>query len=184
MDTFQRDGIFPNEKSFKYCDPCSINISVTPSGFSTILMYIKDTPYFGVGSVYSTSALELPKCEIYYNGKTELLLDEDIVNEADRDRRIFKLNFYKDLDINQYRFDFVPLIKTGIPDLDLQDPWKDFADILEGTPGNLHMELVNRFTNLLGQSRNEPTIIVIGEIPSGQLPLENGMGIFMFRRVE
>lgn len=175
---------FPEEKTFKYCDECSINISTTPSGFSTIVMYIRGTPFFGVGSVYSLTAVELPDCKLYYNDKAELLLDEDITEGEDRDRRILKLSFYKDNEANQYRFDFVPLTKTGIPELDAQDPWKDFSDILQAQPGAMQMDMVKRFTDLLGISRNDPTLISMCDIPKNQLPLEDGVGIFMFRRVQ
>lgn len=127
------------------------------------------------------TAIELPECELYYNDKTDLLLEEDATNEDNRDRRIFKLNFYKDEDTNQYRFDFVPLEKSGN---DAEDPWKNFTDIHECQPGAMQMEMVQRFYALLGESRNEPTIVAVCDILENKIPLENAMGIFQFRRVE
>lgn len=180
---------YPTKKTFKYANDCSISIGCTPSGFATLLIYIDDTPFFGVGTMFSLSALEITNAEIYYNSKTDFLLDEDIDPystlplDTDRERRLHKISVYKIPETTEYRMDLVKLAKTGIPEIDAQDPWKDFNDLDDYGSGQ-QIELVKKFTDLLCVSRNEPDMIITGQIPEKYPELEPCVGIVAFKRVK
>ncbi|GMM28109.1 hypothetical protein DAMA08_008250 [Martiniozyma asiatica (nom. inval.)] len=179
-----------NHKTFTFSNSCSISIANTPSGYSTILLYIKDTPFFGIGCVRASTATEITSAELYFNDKKDLLLDEDIDPnstlplDTDVDSRLHKITFYKDLSTNQYRFDFVKIVKTGDPAVDALDPWKDFIDISENVVSRFQIEMVQQYAELNAQSRNEPDIIVMGDIPVNYPELDNGVGIMVFKRME
>lgn len=167
---------FAEEKTFKLCDKASLNISASPSGFSTFVLYIRDSPFFAVGGVYSPMGIELPDIDFYYNHKSDLLLEEDF-DPGEHDKCIHKLNFYKEN--NQYRFDFVPLNGDTAT-----DKWREFVDLEQGQRGTVQMDMVRRFTDLLAISNNEPAIIAVSDIPHNQMPLEDSVGIVMFRRLQ
>lgn len=181
---------YPTEKIFKYANGCSISIGCTPSGFATLLIYINDTPFFGIGTMFSLAALEIKDAEIYYNSKADFLLDEDIDPnsnsplDTDKDRRSHKVSVYKIPETNEYRMDLVRLAKTGIPEIDAQDPWKDFSDMDDHGAGNKQIELVKKFTDKLRVSRNEPDLIITGKIPEGYPELEPSVGIIVFKRIQ
>lgn len=180
---------YPTRKTFKYANDCSISIGCTPSGFATFLIYLKDTPFFGIGSVFSLSAVEIQEAEIFYNSKNDFLLDEDIDPNSsspldlDKDRRLHKVSVYKVPETGEYRMDLVKLAKTGIAEIDAQDPWKDFSDLQHHTDGDKQIELVKKFTDLLRVSRNEPDIVITSKIPEGYPELEPCVGICVFKRV-
>lgn len=179
---------FPTEKTFKFANDCAISVGNTPSGFSTILIYIKDTPFFGIGTLFSLTALEIVNAEIYYNSKKDFLLDEDIDPnsnlpvDVDKDRRVHKISIYK-TEENEYRIDLCKLSKTGIPEIDAQDPWKDFSDIKDSGAGK-QIDMIKRFTEKLKVSRNEPDMIILGKVPDKYPELEQTVGVVMFKRVQ
>jgi hypothetical protein len=181
---------YPTEKTFKYANDCSISVGCTPSGFSTIIVYIKDSPFFGMGTLFSLSALEIKNAEIYYNSKKDFLFDEDINPNSnspldlDKDRRMHKVSIYKVPQTNEYRMDLVKLAKTGIPEIDAQDPWKDFSDIGDHGPGNKQIELVKKFVDVLRVSRNEPDMIITGKITEEYPELQPCVGIIVFKKIQ
>lgn len=183
------DMSFPTEKVFKYANQCSISVGCTPSGFATILVYINDTPFFGMGTIFSLSAVEMKDAEIFYNSKKDFLLDEDIDPnsssplDVDKDRRLHKLSLYKVPETNEYRMDLVKLAKTGVPELDAQDPWKDFTD-LNDDGSSKQIQLIKKFVDVLRVSRNEPDIIMTAKIPDDYPELEPCVGIITFKRVK
>lgn len=178
------------EKTFKYANDCSISVGCTPSGFATLLIYIKDTPFFGIGTIFSLSAVEIKDAEIFYNSKKDFLLEEDIDPNSslpldlDKDRRMHKVSLYKVPETGEYRMDFVKLAKTGIPEIDAQDPWKDFSDMQTCQVSDRQIELVKRFTDILRVSRNSPDIIITSKIPQNYPELEPCVGIVVFKRVQ
>ena len=178
------------EKTFRYMNNCAISVGNTPSGFATLLLHIKETPFFGIGTMFNLAALEITDAEIFYNSKRDFLLDEDIDPnsnsplDTDRDRRMHKLSLYKLPETGEYRIDLVKMAKTGIPEIDALDPWKDFSDMEDHGAGNRQLELVKQFTNVLKQSRNEPDIIITAKIPENYPELEPCIGIVMFKRVQ
>ena len=178
------------EKRFKYVNDCAINVGNTPSGTATLLIYIKGTPFFGIGSMYNLTAVELTDASMYYNSKKDFLLDEDIdpnsqsPENIDKDRRMHKLHLYKLSDTGEYRIDLSRFAKTGIPEIDSLDPWKDSSDMDDQSAGSKQLEVVKNFANVLEASRNEPDIVITAKIPKGSPELEQCVGIVMFQRVQ
>lgn len=187
---YDQTPMFPTEKTFKFANDCAISIANTPSGFSTIMVYIKDTPFFGIGTIFSMTALEVTDATIYYNSKQDFLLDEDIDRNStsplnlDKERRMHKISIYKTSETNEYRIDFVKLAKTGIPEIDAKDPWKDYSDMIDNGSGNKQIELVKQFTDMLKKSRNEPDLVVVSPVPESCPELQPCVGIVMFKRVQ
>ncbi|TID12978.1 hypothetical protein CANINC_005077 [Pichia inconspicua] len=181
---------YPTEKTFKYANDCSISVGCTPSGFATLLIYIKDTPIFGIGTIFSLSAVEITDAEIFYNSKKDFLLEEDIDPNSsspldlDKDKRMHKVSLYRSPETGEYRLDLVKLAKTGIPEIDAQDQWKDFSDMQTYQARDKQIELVKRFTDVLRVSKNSPDIIITSKVPQNYPELEPCVGIVVFKRME
>lgn len=179
----------PTQKSFNYVNDCSVNISVAQSGFTTVLIYIKNTPFFGIGTIFSQTSTEFENAEIHYNSKIDFLLDEDIDPngttpfDLDKERRNHKISIYKIDETNEYRIDFVKMAKTGIKEIDDLDPWKDFDDRYDG--GNkTQIELVKDFTDVLKRSKDEPDMVLVGKASDKYPELKPCVGIVMFKRAQ
>ena len=183
-------AIYATEKAFNYVNDCTLTISNTPSGFTMMMIHITGTPFFGVGAVYSTSVVEITDAEIHYNSKDDFLLDESIDPNSvlplhvDKDRRLHKVSMYKVGDMGEYRVDFVKMAKTGIPELDAQDPWKDLDDMDDTEASRRQIELVMQFTELLKHSRDEPDMVLVGRVPSGFPDVHLCVGTVVFKRAE
>lgn len=179
---------FPVEKTFGFSNECALSVGNSPSGFATILITMKNTPFFGVGSIYSMSAIEIPSAEIYYNDKTDFLLDEEMktdgANLTDNDRRLHKVSVYKVPELNKYRIDFIKLCKTRDPEIDKLDQWKDFSDMVGVDDEDRQLGLLKKYTSLLKDSKNEPDLILLGDIPEGYPELAPSVGIILFERME
>lgn len=181
---------YATEKTFNYVNDCTLTIGNTPSGFTMLMIHITGTPFFGVGAVYSTSAVELTDAEIHYNSKDDFLLDESIDPTSalplhvDKDRRLHKVSLYKVEETGEYRIDFVKMSKTGIPELDAQDAWKDLDDMADPEARRRQIELVMQFTELLKHSRDEPDMVLVGRIPSGYPELQPCVGTVVFKRAQ
>ncbi|KAG0683668.1 hypothetical protein C6P42_000445 [Pichia californica] len=179
----------PTQKTFNYVNDCSVNISVAQSGFTTVLIYIKNTPFFGIGTIFSQTSTEFENAEIHYNSKIDFLLDEDIDPngttplDLDKERRNHKISIYKIDETNEYRIDFVKMAKTGIKEIDDLDPWKDFDDRDDG--GNkTQIELVKDFTDVLKRSKDEPDMVLVGKACEKYPELKPCVGVVMFKRAQ
>lgn len=180
----------PHQKTFNYVNDCSVNISVAQSGFTTVLIYIKDTPFFGIGTIFSQTSTELEDAEIHYNSKLDFLLDEDIDPngttpfDLDKERRNHKISIYKVEETGEYRIDFVKMAKTGVPEIDAMDPWKDFDYRDDHGSNKTQIGLVKDFTEVLKRSKDEPDMILVGKAPDKYPELKPCVGIVMFKRAQ